>query len=682
VSPIGDTAQIAAFRISPRAFRWRATHMSEISTRIQEAVSAGQLLESSARNIGQMLERSSSPVAAESIKELVEQGAWEELNDRFYRTLAFGTGGLRGRTIGKIVTDAERGAPQPLDRPEEPCVGTNAMNYFNISRATQGLVAYLKEWFAQNNLPGKPKIVVANDTRHFSRNFTELTAKVATENGCDVCIFEGPRSTPHLSFAVRHENAQAGIVITASHNPPHDNGYKVYFDSGAQVVEPHAGGIIAKVNAIESDVYTPVRAAERGTLTVLGRAIDEAYMTRLETLILDRPMVAAAAQSGLRIVYTSIHGVGGTIIKPMLDRLGFRYSVVPAQELADGRFPTVKSPNPENAEALTMAMQRADQDGADLVIATDPDCDRMGVAVRNSAGKLELLTGNQIGSLMASYRVNKLIEQKVITPENASRCVLVKTLVTTDLQKAIADKHGLRCVETLTGFKYIGAKLGKYEAALSTEDQARYRTLSEEETRALRLAHSSYYVCGGEESYGYSAADFVRDKDGNGSAVVFAEVAAYAKSRGFTLIELLDEVYAAYGFYLERNGSLTFEGADGAAKIQRLVESYAGQPPAEADGSAVNGTRNFATEDFKDSEGDALPKEKMLMFDLADGRRVAVRPSGTEPKIKFYMFARRAPEAEKSFTADELATIKAEVKASLEQLWTWIQQDVERRLSA
>ena len=655
--------------------------MSDISTRIQQAVSDGQLLESSARNIGQMLARSSSPVAAESIGELVAQGAWEELNDRFYRTLAFGTGGLRGRTIGKVVTAAERGAPQPLDRPEQPCVGTNAMNYFNISRATQGLVAYLHDWFAKNHLPGRPKIVVAHDTRHFSRDFTELTARVAVENGCDVCIFEGPRSTPQLSFSVREENANAGIVITASHNPSHDNGYKVYFDAGAQVVEPHAGGIIAKVNAIESDGYPPLPKAEQGTQTVLGKANDDAYMARLETLILDRPMVAAAAQSGLHIVFTSIHGVGGTIIKPMLDRLGFRYSTVPAQEIGDGRFPTVKSPNPENAEALSLAMQLADQDGADLVIATDPDCDRMGVAVRNAAGKLELLTGNQIGSLMAYYRVTKLIAQGVITPENAARCVIVKTFVTTDLQKAIAEKHGMRCVETLTGFKYIGAKLGKYEAALPADVRAKYRALPELETRALRLAQSSYYVCGGEESYGYSAADFVRDKDGNGAAVVFAEVAAYAKSRGLTLIALLDEVYAGYGFYLEKNGSLTFEGADGAAKIQRLVESYAGQPPATADGSAVSGTRNFATEDFTDSEGDAIPKEKMLMIDLADGRRIAVRPSGTEPKIKFYMFARQAPQAGKSFTADELATIESKVKASLEHLWTWVQSDVEQRLS-
>lgn len=656
--------------------------MSDLNVLLQQAVTAGQLLESSARNIGLMLERSSSPEIAGSVGELVERGAWEELNDRFYKALAFGTGGLRGRTIGKIVTAAERGAPQPLDRPELPCVGTNAMNFYNISRATQGLVAYVKEWFTQTGQPGRPKIVVAHDTRHFSRDFTALAARVAVENGCDVCIFDGPRSTPQLSFTVRHENAHAGIVITASHNPPHDNGYKVYFADGAQVVEPHAGGIIAKVNAIESDVYTPLPAAEQGALRVLGTAHDDAYMARLETLILDRPMVAAAAQSGLRIVFTSIHGVGGTIIKPMLDRLGFRYSTVPAQEIADGRFPTVKSPNPENAEALTLAMQLAEQDGADLVIATDPDCDRMGVAVRNAAGGLELLTGNQIGSLMAYYRVRKLIELGVITPENAARCVIVKTFVTTDLQRAIAEKHGLRCVETLTGFKYIGEKLGKYEAALPADLRANYRVLNELESRRVRLARSSYYVCGGEESYGYSAADFVRDKDGNGSAVVFAEVAAYAKSRGLTLLDLLDEVYAAYGFYWEKNGSLTFEGADGAAKIQRLVESYAAQPPRAVDGIAVTGARNFATDTFTDDEGDIIPKEKMLMFDLADGRRIAVRPSGTEPKIKFYLFARRAPDAGKTVTAAELAAIKADVRAALDQLWTWVQQDVERRLSS
>jgi len=655
--------------------------MSDLSLRLSQAVQAGHLLASSAKNIEQLLARGSSPIYTQSITELVEQAAWDELNDRFFKTLAFGTGGLRGRTIGKIVTTAEQGEPQPLGRPQRPCVGTNAMNYYNISRATQGLVAYLKAWFSKNALPGRPSIVIAHDTRHFSQDFTELAGRVAAENGVDVYVFAGPRSTPQLSFCVRLVNASAGIVITASHNPPHDNGYKVYFGDGAQVVEPHASGIIARVNAVESDVYETVAAEAQGKITVLGQEADDAYMARLETLILDRPTVAEAARSGLKIVYTSIHGTGGTIIKPMLDRLGFRYLTVSEQEVPDGRFPTVKSPNPENAEALARAMALAESEGADLVIATDPDCDRMGVAVRNDTGQLELLTGNQIGSLMASYRVRKLLANGVITSGNASRCVIVKTLVTTDLQKAIAEKHGLRCVETLTGFKYIGEKLGKYEAALPAEKRARYREMSELETRTLRLAQSSYYVCGGEESYGYSAADFVRDKDGNGATVVFAEVAAYAKSRGQTLIDLLDEVYSTYGFYLEKNGSLTFEGADGAAKIQRLVESYAAQPPASADGSAVAGTRNFSVETIKDVEGDTIPKEKMLMFDLTDGRRVAVRPSGTEPKIKFYMFARRAPEAGRVLTQSELTSIKAGVKASLDRLWNWVQMDVQQRLA-
>ncbi len=656
--------------------------MNDLSSRLHSAVQAGSLLQCSATNIHQMLTRSDSTVVQQSIADLVEAGAWDELNDRFFKTLAFGTGGLRGRTIGKIVTAEERGTPRALDRPQWPCVGTNAMNFYNISRATQGLANYCKEWFARNKLPGRPKIVIAHDTRHFSRDFAELAAKVATDFGCDAGLFSGPRSTPQLSFAVRYTGATAGIVITASHNPPHDNGYKVYFDEGAQVVEPHASGIIAKVNVVESDVYEALPVDMQGQLIILGQEIDEAYMARLETLVLDREMVAAAARSGLKIVFTSIHGTGGIITKPMLERLGFAYLTVAEQEEFDGRFPTVKSPNPENAEALALGIELAKKEGADLVIATDPDADRMGVAVRNAAGEMELLTGNQIGSLMAAYRVKRLIAQGVITPANAARCVIVKTFVTTDLQKAIAEKHGLRCVETLTGFKYIGEKLGKYEQALPPEIRARYRSLPEAETRAARLTHSSFYVCGGEESYGYSAADFVRDKDANGSVVVFAEVAAYAKSRGLTLDQYLDEVYAEYGFYLEKNGSLTYEGADGAAKIQRLVESYATVPPKQVESVPVTATLNFAVQTFTDSEGDTIPKEKMLMIELADGRRIAVRPSGTEPKIKFYLFARRAPEAGKAFTSAELASIKDAVRTSLELLWNWIQQDADTRLGA
>lgn len=654
--------------------------MSDLLNTIDRAVTEGKLLVSAGQNIRQLLDRSTAPLAAAAISELVGQGAWGELNDRFFQTLAFGTGGLRGRTIGKVVTTAERGTPQALGRPQFACIGTNAMNDFNISRATQGLVAYLHAWFAHKALPGRPKIVIAHDTRHFSRDFAELTARVAVENGCDAALFEGPRSTPQLSFAVRHLNASAGIVVTASHNPSHDNGYKVYFSDGAQVVEPHASGIIARVNAIESDVYAPVAAAERGQLQVLGKEIDDAYMTRLETLLLDRPTVDAAAQAGLKIVFTNIHGVGGVISVPMLQRLGFQCLTVPEQAEFDGRFPTVKSPNPENAEALAMAIALAQKEGADLVIATDPDADRMGVAVRNRAGEMELLTGNQIGSLMSAYRVRKLIEQGVITPENARRCVIVKTLVTTDLQKAIAAAHGMRCVETLTGFKYIGEKLGKYEAALGLAPAA-YRALSETETRRARLESSSYYVCGGEESYGYSAADFARDKDANGSVVVFAEVAANAKSRGLTLPEYLDEVFAEYGCYLEKNGNLTFEGAEGAAKIARLVSSYAQQAPRDVNGVAVTATRNFAVEDIIDSEGDLLPKEKMLMIELADGNRVAVRPSGTEPKIKFYLFVRRLPAPGAKFTSAEIAAIKTEVNTALDVLWEWVQRDAAKRLA-
>ncbi len=651
--------------------------LADLSARIEQAIAHGQLIASSAKNIRTLLEGAGSDVYFRSVKELVHAAEWQELNDRFYQTLAFGTGGLRGRTIGKIVTTAERGNAREGDRPEFPCVGTNAMNFFSINRATRGLVAYLQDWDRREGISTKPKIVIAHDPRFFSKEFAELAAKVAAENGCDAFVFDGPRSVPELSFAVRCLHASAGAVITASHNPPFDNGFKVYFGDGAQVIDPHASGIIVKVNAITSEAFTPLPKEQQGKVTTIGKNIDQAYMRRLEMLILNPPVIRGA--KSLRIVYTPLHGTGGVIIKPMLTRLGFNFQIVPEQDSFDGSFPTVKSPNPEYGEALTMAIDLAKKQNADLVVATDPDCDRMGVAVQTMDGKMKLLTGNQIGSLLAWYRIKTLFDKGVLNKGNAARAVIIKTFVTTDLQSAIADHYHVRTVETLTGFKYIGAKLDKYEHEIPEQLRRSYADLAETETRRLRLAYSSFYVYGGEESYGYSGADFVRDKDGNGAVIMFCEVAAYAKSRGHTVDQLLDEIYSQFGYFAEKTHSLVFEGAEGANKIASLMKSYAADPVREIVGLRVANIRNFETDSIRDVEGDEIPNTKMLMFDLEDGTRIAVRPSGTEPKIKYYLFAHRQPESGR-FTSADLDRIKAAVEKQLEDLWSWLQKDAESRL--
>jgi len=648
----------------------------ETAAKIDKALANKQLLESAARNIRDLL-AAPSELYSRVVDELVAREESDELNDRFYKTLQFGTGGLRGRTIGKIVTKAERGNAGRDERPQFPCVGTNAMNFANVNRATQGLVAYAKEWHAENKIDARPKIVIAHDTRFFSNEFTELTAKVAAENGCDAYIFDGPRSTPELSFAVRYLNATAGIVITASHNPPHDNGYKVYFADGAQVIGPHASAIIAKVNATKSESYEPLPRDRQGSVTTLGRDVDEAYMKRLATLIVD-PTVLSNAKA-LRIVFTPLHGTGSVTLKPMLKRLGFNFEIVPEQEKFDPRFSTVKSPNPENAETLTLGIELAKKTNADVVIATDPDSDRLGVAVRSATGEMKLITGNQIGSLLAYYRLKKFFDLGILNKENASRAVVIKTFVTTDLQKVIPKHLGVRCVETLTGFKYFGAKLEKYERALPAEIRKKYRQLSEEETRAARLKYSSFYVFGSEESYGYSGADFVRDKDGNAGAIMFCEMAAYAKSRGRTVDQLLDEAFAGFGYFDEKNASLYFEGAEGADKIARLLGSYANKPPREIAGSKVAGVTDFEKQTIRDVEGDVIPKQKMSIFELEDKTRIAVRGSGTEPKIKYYIFVQRRPDKGK-FSEEELAGIKREVAEQLYKIWSFIEKDAHARL--
>jgi phosphoglucomutase len=646
--------------------------MSDLRETLELAMHEDRLLATSVSNILRLLSGANNPLYVAVIEELAENGAWTELNDRFFKTISFGTGGLRGRTIGKLVTRAEAGSRVKSVCPEFPCVGTNAMNFYNISRATQGLVRYLKEYLAKSHSDATPSLAIAYDTRFFSREFGELTAKVATENGCNVFLFKASRSTPELSFAVRHTNSTAGIVITASHNPPHDNGYKVYFADGAQVVEPHAGGIIGHVNTVAGELYDPLPNSQQGKLIYLGEELDEVYKARLRTLVL-RPDVVAS-QRELKIVFTAIHGTGGVISVPGLRDLGFEVRTVTEQDVPDGSFPTVKSPNPENADALAMGIALAEAEQADLVIGTDPDADRMGIAFRDQSGKMQLLNGNQIGSLLAFYRTKTLKEQGVLNEQNSAHAVILKTVVTTDLQKAIAEREGLRCVETLTGFKYIGAKLEKYEAALPEEVRTVYRALSEEETRAARLQNSYFYVFGGEESYGYSGSDFVRDKDANGATIMFAEAAAYAKSKGLTLERFLDQIYLDYGCYFEKNCSLVYEGAEGATKIRRLADSYNANPPSEIDGSRVVMVKDYSGGEIRDAEGDLLPKEKMTIFELADARRAAVRPSGTEPKIKFYLSGKNS-----NVSLGSLNQVKLSLAASLDNLWEWLQKDATKR---
>lgn len=605
-----------------------------------------------------------------SIDELLAAKAWTELDDRFFRDIAFGTGGMRGRTIGKIVTKAEAGQPQSLGQPEFPGAGTNMLNYENVHRAVSALGAYLLDGY-----PGeKLSVVIAHDTRFFSQAFSHKAAGALNALGIDALLFPEDRSTPQLSFSVRHCGAHAGIMITASHNPPHDNGMKFYSRDGGQVVEPHATGITKKfqefaatpdaLSALLKTIRTP------GRIVTLDAEADRAYQAATAELVLE-PDAISATREKIKFVYTPLHGAGIRATPALLDKFGFRYSIVEAQSKGDGRFPTVKSPNPENAEALELAIRQAEAEKADVVMATDPDCDRMGVAVRDAGGKMILLTGNQIGSIMAYYRASRLVAQGVLTEVNRSHGVIIKTFVTTDLQKRIAEHFGVGCIDTLTGFKYIGEKMFDYEKALNDPDFGKRPT---KERRAESLAKSHFVIFGGEESYGYTGGDYVRDKDGNAAVLMFAEVAAWAKLQGQTLADYLDGIYREMGFYTERLGTLTFEGAQGAQQIAKLLASFRTQPPKQYQGQAVTKIDDFGLQDFADADGKKIPKETMLLFHLADGSRMAVRGSGTEPKIKFYFFTR-------ADASGDLAAIKAERKAFLDSWWNEVQEDVKKRVA-
>jgi len=641
----------------------------------------GKLLDSAVKNLEAWLTGEFLPAwALAAIEELVAQEAWDELNDRFYQPLAFGTGGMRSRTIGNVVAQAELGEPGPLGTPAHPAVGTNMLNDFNVIRATMGLYRYAARYLAEKHgYAEQPRLVIAHDVRHFSKHFSELAAATWVQLGGYAMVFDGPRSTPQLSFAVRDTGATAGIVITASHNPPHDNGYKVYFEDGAQVVFPHAEGIIHEVYQIDMAATTPfLDKAALDRVVTLGEKADANYTAALRENLL-QPGVFSQAKP--KFVFTPIHGTGGITAPDVLREVGADLEVLASQAEQDPRFPTVKSPNPENAEALTLAIQRAEEIGADVVMATDPDADRMGVAVKGEDGKMHLLTGNQTGAILAAYRIQTHKKLGLLPKTGTQSCALIKTFVTSPLQSEIAQQEGLKVIDTLTGFKWIGEKLRHYEETLLTQmrdDQGLaldYDATPLATRRELLLEHSTYYVFGGEESYGYMASDRVRDKDANAAVLMFGEVVAALAAQGKSVLTYLDEIYLRYGYFNEGIINIYYEGASGAAKIKQILASYRENPPkALGDDNRVMEFRDFGVDTFHDNDGKEIPKQDFYFLTLEDGYQYAVRGSGTEPKIKFYLFAR-----EDVAEPADLPTVKAKAQAKLDALAKAIDADARQR---
>lgn len=646
--------------------------------KLEDAKQNGLLLESSLSNLKTWLGGRFLPDWAEqSIAELIAGEHWDELNDRFYQNLAFGTGGLRGRTIGKISTSSELGGAKSGQTPAHPAIGTNTLNDFNIIRATVGLYRYTEKWLCQQRAYETPSLVIAHDVRHFSRHFCELAASTWSRLGGRAFIFDGPRSTPQLSFSVRYLHAHAGVVITASHNPPHDNGFKAYFQDGAQTVSPHAEGIIEHVNTVALSDLPTFLAIDLERVVTLDEAADDAYLALLKELVIDD---ISMRKHPPRIVFTPIHGTGAISSLPVLRDLGVVVIEVEEQSQADANFPTVKSPNPENAEALSMGIAKAMEKDANIVLATDPDADRMGVAVRADDGEWVLLTGNQIGSLLADYRIRTLKESELLPQEGSANAALIKTFVTSPLQEAIATAHGIKTINTLTGFKWIGEKLRHYEEAMSEQLHANeglslnYDRTSIWTRAELLLEYSTFVVFGGEESYGYMLSDLVRDKDANAAVLLFCEMAAYYTAQEMSLVEALDALYYEHGFYCEQTVNLYYEGAAGSQKIINILDSYRASPPKKIGANAVRHSTDFGQDDIRDADGKRIPPQDFFFIELDNGYSYAVRGSGTEPKIKFYLFAHEAVGED-----EDLATIKATTHERIEALGSAIRTDAEAR---
>jgi phosphoglucomutase len=648
---------------------------------IEKIVSAGSdgfLLESAVANLKIWASADFLPAwVGASIAELVEKGEWDELNDRFYQNMAFGTGGIRGRTIGKVATSVETGTPSAMGTPEHAAVGTNVLNDFNLIRATIGMFRYVETYLCDRGRHDLPRFVIAHDVRHFSRHFCELAASTWCQLGGQALIFEGPRSTPQLSFAVRHFQATCGAVITASHNPPHDNGFKAYFEDGAQVVFPHAEGIVDLVNQVRLEELSQYLEVDLGPVIVLGKEADEPYLELLEEMVVDHDVMESEAP---KVVFSPIHGCGAISSVPVLRKLGVEVVEVPEQMEPDGRFPTVKSPNPENAEALEMAIKKANEVGADVVLATDPDADRMGVAVRNRAGEMVLLTGNQIGTLLAEYRISTLKDAEILPEDGGDNAVLIKTFVTSPMQEAVATWHGLKTINTLTGFKWIGEKLAGYQAEMEAklfekEGLAIDYDACDIWTKAdLMLDYSTYFVFGGEESYGYLASDKLRDKDANAAVVMFCELAAYLKAQEMTFPEYLDALYLQHGYYEEKTLNIYYEGAAGSLKIKNILDSYRSHPPKAFGDVTVSGFTDFGKDEIIDADGQRIPPQDFYFLELSNGYSFAVRGSGTEPKIKFYVFGRTDVT-----DPEELEQVKTDAAEEMQSILKAIDSDARRR---
>ncbi|WP_338760001.1 phospho-sugar mutase [Bernardetia sp. ABR2-2B] len=526
-------------------------------------------------------------------KEAIKKLSETDLTDAFYKDLEFGTGGLRG-LMG---------------------VGTNRVNRYTVGAATQGLSNYLKKSFPNEK---EIKVAVAYDSRNNSPEFANVVADVFSANGIKVFLFTAMRPTPELSFTIRHLGCKSGVVLTASHNPKEYNGYKAYWEDGGQVVTPHDKNIIAEVQAIKS--VDEIKFERNESLVAnIGEGIDKEYLYQiLEPLADKKTREVVQRQKDLSIVYTPIHGTGITLVPKALRKLRFEnIHVVEEQALADGNFPTVVYPNPEEAEAMTLALKKAKEVDADVVMATDPDADRVGIAVKNKEGEYVLMNGNQTLALLVAYNLEVW---KNADKLNGNQMV-IKTIVTTELIKEITQKYGVNIYDTLTGFKHIAALIEHKKQENPNEE----------------------FILGGEESYGYLIGDEVRDKDGVASCASIALLAAYAKDKGFSLFEWLIEIYKEYGFYLEELVSITKKGQQGAAQIEEMMKTFRENPPKKLAGSNLLSVYDYQNQTIlevqkgtsKPMETD-LPKSNVLAFYIEDGSKISMRPSGTEPKIKFY----------------------------------------------